>query len=324
MSDSINKQAFNRYGGIDVGGTKIETTLFDEHLSVVDKRRTATPSKHYDTLLNALATEAQWLRESSGDKNTPIGFGIPGVVDPASAICVTANLPATGQRLRDDLQALLGQNIAIDNDCNCFVLSEANQGAGAEYSRVFGLIIGTGIGGGLCVEGKLVSGAQGLLGEVGHIALPAHLTNQLAIDKPLPIVACGCGRTGCYETLASGKGLSRLCNSLIEKSLSPADIVAGVASSDQDCTKVYNTWLKIMGELLNTIQLCTDPHCIILGGGLSKIPNLADALSASLANAALPGVRQPVINIARFGDSSGGRGAAVLALQQHQMIYSNE
>lgn len=320
MSASINSRTFTRYGGIDVGGTKVEATLFDEHLSVVDRRRVATPTESYQTLLATLATEARWLRDTSGYENLPIGIGIPGLFDPASGKSTTSNLPATGQLLRDDLQALLGGNFAMDNDCKCFALSEANHGAGAGYSRVFGLIIGTGLGGGLCVEGKLISGAQGLIGEVGHIALPA----QLVIDKQLPLEPCGCGRTGCYETLASGRGLSRLYNRLIKKSLSPADIVSGAKSGDSDCTEVYNTWIELVGELLNIIQLCMDPHCIVLGGGLSKIPDLAQVLSASLANAALPGARQPAINVARFGDSSGGRGAALLAIQQHQVTYSNE
>jgi len=297
-----SSRTFSRYGGIDVGGTKIEATLFDEHLSVVSTHRIATPSNNYESFLSVLAAEAQNLRESS-----------------TSGVCMTANLPATGQRLRDDLHALLGGNIAIDSDCNCLALSEANDGAGAGYSRVFGLILGTGIGGGLCVESKLMSGSQGILGEVGHIALPAHLVAQLDIGKPLPILSCGCGRTGCYETLASGKGLSQLCMSLIDKSFSPADIAAFAASGDANCEMVYGVWLEIVAELLNTIQLCMDPDCIVLGGGLSNIPNLADSLSQALTKVALPRVRQPDINIARFGDSSGGRGAALLAIQQHQM-----
>lgn len=304
MSDNLPASA----GGIDLGGTKIESTLFGRGLEALDTRRRATPNGDYGALLDALADEIDWLRAASGNSALPVGIGIPGLVDPQTGISLTANLPANGKPLSKDLRSRVGGTIVTENDCKCFALSEARGGAGGGYARVFGLVLGTGLGGGLCQDGRLVLGANGLPGEVGHYALPAHLI----AEHDLPVLECGCGRRGCTETLISGTGISRLAKALTGTALSGQELAA--SSGDPQTLRVLGIWTELAAELLHTIQLHLDPECIVLGGGLSNLPGLEGSLAEALRRVALSGVRRPEILKPKFGDSSGGRGAALIAL----------
>jgi predicted NBD/HSP70 family sugar kinase len=297
-------------GGIDLGGTKIEATLFDAALNPLDKRRLPTPTTGYEALLDALVSEINWLRDCAGQLNLPVGIGMPGLVDPTSGVSVTANLPANGRMLARDLSDLAGGRIITANDCKAFALSEASGGAGAGYARVFGLILGTGLGGGFCRDGVLDLGANGLVGEVGHFGLPAHLVAKY----DLPLVTCGCGRIGCFETLVSGTGLTRLANSLGGVNADGAQIVTAAASGDTRMGKVFEIWMCLTAELIHTIQLHLDPDCIVLGGGLSQVADLDKLLTTRLQQVILPSVRAPKILKPQFGDSSGGRGAALLVM----------
>jgi predicted NBD/HSP70 family sugar kinase/fructoselysine-6-P-deglycase FrlB-like protein len=298
-----------RFGAIDLGGTKIEACLFDARLETLERRRSATPDS-YPALLDALVEAAGWLRTQAGGA-LPVGVGLPGLIDPRTGVSLTANLAATGHTLAADLSARLGQEVPVGNDCKCFALSEANGGAGEGFSTVFGLILGTGIGGGVCRDGRLVMGYNGLPGEVGHIALPA----QLIAAHGLPVLPCGCGRAGCYETLASGPGLERLARHLAGVEAAPARIAAGAAAGEADMAAVFAVWLDLLAELLHTVQLTVDPDCVVLGGGLSRIEGLPARLAEAFARRHLPGVRAPAIVAARHGDASGVRGAAMLARQ---------
>ena len=142
-------------GGIDLGGTKIETKLFDANMNEVAVRRTPTPRDNYDKLLAALLSEISWLRSTAGNAKMSVGLGLPGFIDPCTGKSITSNLPATGRMLQADLRVYAGCQIAVENDCNCFALSEAHGGGGEGFHRVFGLILGTGLGGGFCVDGAL-------------------------------------------------------------------------------------------------------------------------------------------------------------------------
>lgn len=295
--------------GVDLGGTKIEAALFNADMTVRDSRRRPTPRSSYPDLLAALEEEVSYLRQVAGTGDFPVGIGLPGLVDPDSGVSVCANLSANGHAIVHDLTARIGGRVAIGNDCKCFTLSEARGGAGAGRDRVFGLVLGTGLGGGLCQNGRLVLGLNGLPGEIGHYALPAHIVAR----HGLPLVDCGCGRTGCMETLVSGAGMARLALALTGRTLSAAEIAK--APDEPDNARVLEIWTALAGELLHTIQLYIDPDCIVLGGGLSKIAGLERRIADALRSSALPSARPPDILKPAFGDSSGVRGAALLALQ---------
>ena len=295
------------FGGIDLGGSKIEACLFDERLELVTRRRVATSKGSYADLLDAVLGEVRWLEETAGTA-LPVGIGIPGLIDPATGVSITANLPATGHRLSADLSTRLGRRAPVENDCKCFALSEANGGVGAGFRTVFGLILGTGVGGGVCVDGKLVAGLNGLPGEVGHFGLPAAIVERYR----LPLIACGCGRTGCYETLVSGPGMGRIAEHVTGRVAQPAAIVAEAAAGDKAMGEVFDIWLELLAELVHTIQLTVDADCVVLGGGLSRIEGVAERLAQVFPRHRMPGVRSPEFAVAKFGDASGVRGAAML------------
>lgn len=306
MSASMSEGAV--CGGLDLGGTKIEATLFNANLTPLASRRIATPRDTYGALLEALTEEIAWLRAKAHQPDLPVGVGIPGLIDPVTGHSVTANLPANGQPLGADLKARNGDGIRLANDCKCFALSEAIGGAGYGQHTVFGLILGTGLGGGVVVDGALLPGPNLLAGEIGHAALPAPLVAQ----HDLPLLPCGCGRRGCYETYLSGTGMARLSEALTGQPRTAPEIISAALAQDPDAIHVFDVWLQIAGELLHGLQLHIDPDCIVLGGGLSNIDGLERHLSDALARSALPGLRTPVISKPQFGDSSGARGAALL------------
>ena len=297
-------------GGIDLGGTKIEATLFGEDLSVTIRRRRSTPRDGYAALLDAVTAEIEWLRREAGSGDLPVGIGIPGLIDPATGVSLTSNLPARGRTLGRDLQGRVGAGLSMANDCKCFALSEANGGAGDGFPRVFGLIIGTGVGGGFCVHGNLETGANDLVGEVGHFGIPAHVAEEL----DLPVLPCGCGREGCYETLVSGPGLSAICKLLTGSAAKAHEISRAANAGDPAMKRALDVWHRLTAELLFTIQLTLDPDCVVLGGGLSDIPGIDGSLKELLDTSFLPSSKKPNILKPVFGTASGCRGAALLSL----------
>lgn len=309
MSSFTPDQSPKLVGGIDLGGTKIETTLFNNDLIPLETRRQDTPGNDYLALTECLIGEVSHLRDLADQEHLPVGIGIPGLADPETGIAKTTNLPATGKNLRADvLQAAKGI-IAVENDCKCFALSEALGGSGENYDTVFGLILGTGTGGGVVRRRKLDNGLNRVAGEVGHIGLPAETVAR----RGLPVLECGCGRIGCYETLVSGQGIVELSRALVDRPLSARDLVEKANSDQREA--VLRAWSELLAEMLLTVVLTVDPDCIVLGGGLSRIGGVEDRLKNALGRIALPTLRLPDILLPAFGDSSGARGAALLACQ---------
>ncbi len=304
-------------GGIDVGGTKIEAKLFDRNWQVLESRRVQTPTDSYVKLIAAIADQYRWLDTVSGDSCTPIGVGVPGLVDQNTGHMVIANLPVAGNNLRDDLIAIVNHPVPFVNDCRAFTLSEAKLGAGQAYPVVQGLILGTGVAGGLAVNGELVYGKNGAAGEFGHTPIPASLSSNYS----LPMLTCGCGQTGCYETLVSGPGMVNLAAKLFGLDATPPEIARGAARGDKTTGRIMKVWTEITCALIRSIMLVTDPDCIVLGGGLSNIAGLPERLSAQLPNGLLPGIVIPHILLAEGGDSSGVRGAAMVALGERGAHY---
>ena len=290
-------------GGIDLGGTKIEAQVFADGWVLADRRRIDTP-KDYDALVAAMADQIGWIAARAG-RALPVGIAAAGLVNPVTGHAFTANLPATGRPFPADIAQAAGQPIAYVNDCRALTLSEAIFGVGRGASPVVGLILGTGIGGGVAVDGRLLPGPAMVGGEFGHMAAPAHLVAA----HGLPVVRCGCGAMGCTETLIAGPGLARVARALTGRDLTPPEIADGKAT-DGDLARVWSVWCALVAELLKTLCFTIDPAVIALGGGLSKIPGVAEDLTAALRATQLPGFGIPRIAVAEAGDASGARGAA--------------
>lgn len=293
------------YGGIDLGGTKIEACLFDSDLGEITRRRIATPRTSYEELVDALVGQYDWLRGKAGVNTLPLGVGIPGQVDTKTGLTLASNLVCDEKPLRQDLSRRLGFPVIFENDCRCFAFSEANGGAGAGHDTVFGLILGTGCGGGVCYKGAIVHGRNGLPGEeVGHLGIPV----DAAPGVTLPMERCACGRRGCYETLISGPGIARLARGLKGLHLEAHEI-----AKRADLGEILDAWAHVVCELFRTIQATVDPDCIVLGGGVSRLAGIEKLLLKHLPGHLLEGGRAPDILLAKYGDSSGVRGAAMLA-----------
>lgn len=297
-----------RAGGLDLGGTKIEAGLFGPDWEVLACRRRPTPVSDYAALLKALCEEVLWLR-SQAPPGLPVGLGMPGPIVPGQERFIAVQIPLSGERLAADLASACGGPVPVENDANCFALSEAVAGAGRGEATVFGLILGTGVGGGLVTRGRLLHGREGYAAEIGHTGIPGDLLAEIG----LPVFSCGCGRRGCFETCLSGPGLSRLAGHLAGATLGPAEVVARAAAGDPGCQRALEAWGAIAARLIDTIRMAFDPGCIVLGGGLSRAPGLLDQLRAALPVPPHYGQRPADLRLAEGGDSSGTRGAAIMA-----------
>ncbi len=295
--------------GIDLGGTKIEAQVFAPDWTLADSRRIDTP-KDYPALVAAMAEQIAWAEARAGHA-LPVGVAAAGLINPATGLALTANLSATGKPFPADIARAAGRPVTYVNDCRALALSEAIFGAGRGFSPVVGLILGTGIGGGVAVEGRLMQGHAHVGGEFGHMPAPAHLVAA----HDLPVRHCGCGRMGCIETHVAGPGLSRLALHLTGRSLSPPEITAG-RGTDPALGRVWALWCDLMAELLITLCFTLDPEVVVLGGGLSRSPGVTEDLTAALGRAQLAGFALPRILLAEAGDASGAKGAAYAALQE--------
>ena len=288
-------------GAIDLGGTKMEARLFDAGLATLATRRAPTPGGA-EALLDAVAAQVGWLLAEAGDRGLPVGIGVPGVVDPDTGAALVANLPARG--LGAGLSARFGRPMAMANDAVAFAVSEARGGAAEGAEVALGLVMGTGLGAGLSLGGRPAPRHAGLSVEIGHVGMPAA-----ALDRHgLPLWRCGCGRMGCAEAYVSGPGLGRLALWRTGEARGPEALAA------HDPQGVLEVWADLMGEVLRTLHLTLDPGCVVLGGGLSNLPDAAGRLAAALERHRLGPARLPAIRPARFGPTSGARGMALLAL----------
>ena len=291
--------------GIDLGGTKIEAQVFDAAWQRVENLRQPTP-RDYGDLVAAMAQMVAWA-EGFG-QGLPVGIAAAGLIHPVTGIALTANLAATGHPFPTEIAKAAGRPVTYVNDCRAQALSEAQFGAARGFATALTLNLGTGLAGGIVVNGRLLEGPSATGGEFGHFALPAHLMTDL------PLVACGCGRIGCTETLIAGPGLSRLARHLTGREMRAEEVVAGRA--DPELAQVWQVWLGLTAELIHTLVMVVDPGCVVLAGGLSRAPGLVADLSDALTRVALPGYGAPPILLAQGGDTTGARGAAFAAYAQ--------
>lgn len=299
------------YYGFDIGGTKIELACYDHHLKLLRQWRVSTPTHDLQQFLDAVVALVEQADAHTGEQGQ-IGVGLPGIVDPLSGRHLSANVPAlTQQNLAELLTERLRRPVTIGNDCQCFALSEANGGAAADAPSMFGLILGTGMGGGYCVDQRLIRGVNGTLGDVGHVSVPA-----VTLDRyRLPVFDCPCGLRGCIERYASGSGLRAIHAHFTGQALDAVQLVELARSGDTSAQHSLDVHADVLAHGIATLVLHLDPHVIVLGGGLSKLDHIYDQLPPLIATHLFAGPQPPPILRPVYGDASGTRGAAILARQ---------
>ncbi len=301
--------------GIDLGGTKIEGVALGPDGTERARRRVPTPRHDYDGTVRAIAElagrlEAEALEAVPGTTGrASVGVGIPGTISPRTGLVKNANSTwLIGHPLDRDLAERLGRPVRLENDANCFAVSEATDGAGAGARLVFGVIVGTGCGGGIVVDGRPLTGRNAIAGEWGHNPLPWPQPD--AGEWPGP--ACFCGRTGCLERWISGPGFAEDHARVTGRTLDAPAIVAAAAEGDATALASLDRYVDRMARGLATVINLLDPDVIVLGGGMSNVEALYAKLPERLAAWCFSdGIETPVRR-ALHGDSSGVRGAAWL------------
>lgn len=300
------------YYGFDIGGSKIALGVFDDTRRLQWEKRVATPKDSYDTFLTAITQLVAEADERFGSQGS-VGIGIPGMPETADGTLYAANVPAaSGKPLRKDLCALLDRDVRLDNDANCFTLSEAWDDEFCQYPIVMGLILGTGVGGGIVAHGKTLTGRSYITGEFGHIRLPVDAMTLMGFDFPL--TRCGCGKLGCIENYLSGRGFAWLYQHYYHQSLSSPEIIARWEQGDAQAKAHVERYADLLAVCLGNILTIVDPDLLVIGGGLSNFAALTQLLAERLPPHLLPVARVPRIERARHGDAGGMRGAAFLHL----------
>ena len=289
--------------GIDLGGTKTEIAAFDEAGRERLRRREPTPGGNYAATLTLIQT---LIRDTEHQLGTPatIGIGTPGAASPDTGLMRNCNSTClNGKPLKDDLQHLLQREVRLSNDANCFALSEAVDGAGAGAKSVFGVILGTGVGGGIVIDGKVIDGPNAIAGEWGHNPLPWPR------DSEHPGTRCYCGKQGCIETWLSGPGLARDYTGTA--AMSAIDIAART-NSDTHAENAMTRYEDRLARALASVINVLDPEVIVLGGGLSNIERLYRRVPSLWGQYVFSDIVRTRLLRNHHGDSSGVRGAAWL------------
>lgn len=294
--------------GIDLGGTKIEGLVLDEGGVERARLRIATPTASYETEVEAILGLIGELERKVGARCT-VGIAHPGAISPATGLIKNANsTQLNGRPLKADLERGLGREVRMANDANCFAVSEASDGAAAGCAIVFGVILGTGVGGGVVIDGRPITGAQAIAGEWGHNALP------LPADSERPGPRCYCGRAGCIETWLSGPRLEQQFAEHTGRKLRPTEIAEAALGGDIEAAKHMEIYCDRLARALAGVINMIDPHAIVLGGGLSKMTQLYARVPELWKRYVFSEPEHIVTRLLppRHGDSSGVRGAAWL------------
>jgi fructokinase len=292
--------------GIDLGGTKIEAAAVDRLGAVCARRRVATPWGNYRGTIEAITALVQATEQQVGE-TAAIGIGIPGAISPITGLVKNANSTwLIGRPLRQDLEASLKRPIRLANDANCFALSEATDGVAAGLEAVFAVILGTGVGGGIALGGRILLGANAIAGEWGHNPLPWPTPGEI------PGPACYCGRSGCIETFLSGPALAADHRRHGGQQLSPAEIARLAALGDAHCGATIERYMGRLARGLASVINLIDPDAIVLGGGLSRISVLYERVPLLWGQYIFSDKVVTRLFPPAHGDSSGVRGAAWL------------
>jgi fructokinase len=292
--------------GIDLGGTKIAAAVLAGDGQTMWETRVATPRGDYDGTIAAIADLVAAGERAAGESCT-VGIGIPGAISPATGLIKNANsVWLNGRAFHIDLEQRLGRPIQLANDANCLAVSEATDGAAAGAHVVFGVILGTGTGGGVAIDGRALRGPNAIAGEWGHNPLPWPRADEL------PGTACYCGRHGCIETFLSGPGLAADFERRTGTAATGESVVASAAAGDRQAQLAMDAWIDRLARGLATVINVLDPDVIVVGGGLSRIARLYEDVPRAWGAWVFSDHVATRLVPARHGDASGVRGAAYL------------
>lgn len=301
--------------GVDLGGTKIELLALGEAGHELWRQRAPTPTGDYISTVRCMAELVQAAEAQLGERGT-VGVGIPGTISPATGLVKNSNsLCLIGHALDKDLGQALGRTVRTANDADCFALSEATDGAAADAASVFGVILGTGVGGGLVYQKRIIQGANAIAGEWGHNPLPWPRIWTLADGRTMderPGPMCYCGRPGCVEMFLSGPGIARDHEGATGETRLATDIVGAAASGDPGATASLDRYYDRLARALAVVINIFDPGAIVLGGGLSQIDALYTEIPQRWARWIFSDTVVTRLVRPRYGDASGVRGAAWL------------
>jgi fructokinase len=296
--------------GIDLGGTKIEIVAVRPDGSVGPRERIATPRGSYEGTIEAIARLVYRVEAALGPAGS-IGIGVPGSTSPSSGLHRNSNSTClNGRPLRGDLEARLARRIAFTNDANCFALSEATLGAGRGASVVFGVILGTGVGGGVVIEGRVVNGRNGIGGEWGHSPLPWR--PGVGDSPDVAARPCYCGQRGCREQFLSGPAIEAEYERETGEALSLPEIAARSAAGETPAARTIERFIARLATSLADVVNLLDPDCIVLGGGVSNLACLYPEVERRVARLVFSDTFTTPIVQAQLGDASGVFGAALL------------
>lgn len=306
--------------GIDLGGTKIEAVVLADDGNVAVRRRVPTPAHDYDAIILAMAKLVADVEREAGGKMLSVGVGIPGTISPATGLVKNANSTVLiGHPLDRDLAIALKRPVRVANDANCFALSEAADGAAARLAFperpavVFGVILGTGVGGGVVVDGKVLVGPNGIAGEFGHMPLPWPKSQVARLsESEVPGPACYCGKYGCNETWLSGPSLARDHERVTGQKRSTAEISAAALQGDVEAEQTMQRYEDRLARALACVLNVLDPDVVVLGGGVSNIDRLYTNVAKLWGQYTFSDTVRTRLVKNHHGDSSGVRGAAWL------------
>ncbi len=291
--------------GVDFGGTKIEAAAIDDAGGFAARIRRPNPG-HYDGALETVKALVAEVEAEVGATRS-IGIAIPGSPSPLTGLIRNANSQYLNCRpFQADLQQYLGRPVRLANDANCLALSEAVDGAGEGHSSVYAVILGTGCGAGLVIDGKLVEGRHGVAAEMGHNPLPWPTLDEV------PGPACWCGQSNCLETWISGSGFARAHHAATNRNWTCEQIIEAVRTGDEAAKAELDLLRDRVARALAAVVNLVDPEIIVLGGGLSNVAELYDGLNEAIAARVFSDIWNAAVVPARWGDSSGVRGAARL------------
>jgi fructokinase len=291
--------------GVDLGGTKIEAIALADSGEIVARERVSTPPS-YEACVDAIVSLVTAVERTSGEHGT-VGIGIPGAVTPSTGLVKNANsVWLIGKPLGRDLEARLGRPVRLENDANCFAISEASDGAAAGANVVFGVILGTGVGGGIVVGGRCLDGVNHIAGEWGHNPLPWMTPDEF------PGPTCYCGKLGCIEMFLSGPGFERDYALATGEAATSRVLVSRAQSGDSAAVAALERYHDRLARSLASVINVLDPDVIVLGGGMSNLPKLAESVLPILPKYVFSDSVLTRVVRHKHGDSSGVRGAAWL------------
>lgn len=292
--------------GVDFGGTKIEVAALDAAGTPIVRKRLPTPGD-YDSALNTVRDLVRAIENETVEVDR-LGIGAPGSISPKTGLLRNSNtIYLNGKPFAQDLERALGKRVRLSNDANCLALSEAVDGAAAGEHSVFAVILGTGCGGGLVVDGKLIHGANGIAGEWGHNPLPWP-----SVDEVKGAPRCWCGQIGCQEVWISGSGLQRDFFEAAGVRATGEEIIAASRRGEPDAVAAFDRYIDRLARSLAAAVNIFDPDAIVLGGGMANVNELYDLLPSLIRRHVFSDAWATRILQARWGDSSGVRGAARL------------